>query len=637
LKIYNRNPFTKEASIEVSCPVVDHGKILIEVEYAVNVPGILNKGLPANTDPAGSKIQRAFWGVRKAAALSLQYSFRQILRSAANKQYRDARAAFAKYVSISGIVREVGAGVKDIQIGDYVAGFGFLQPGVADFVLLPAETVYKVANPTERNRPLFALAFFGSAAAFVFEKVSLMGNVRVERSGTALWADIALKMLNKQETSSSVLKKVTLIGNGTSDDVKAERCFKLAETPGSENCTALLLPDPYRTHNLNMHSRLELELPEWLLHKYLANYISFAECYTGDTGFLKEFEKYIIKLPESGSPKPIIRKVTRKKANETDAKLSVGVIGAGEFANIMLLKLMNFKNLSLVGIADRNPDRAWLSAETFDFTYSTSDADVIINDDLINCVFIFTDHASHAPLAVECLKRRKYVYLEKPHAITQEQLDALLNEVEEDNYHVQVGFNRRFAPAISIAKKWLALEQKPVNITFNVRAYDVPPNSFYHWATQGSRIISNICHHLDLSFYIAGSRPRVINTITSNKGRPDENAVVTVSFENGSLCNILFGSQGDDTVLGQEIIRFMSGNTTIDINNFSAITVRKKGEIVENKYFNIDFGHSQSLKNFIDNVEQQKRSIYTKNDIRWVAQLFLAADASARQGAPVYF
>ncbi len=67
----------------------------------------------------------------------------------------------------------------------------------------------------------------------------------------------------------------------------------------------------------------------------------------------------------------------------------------------------------------------------------------------IDAVFIVTRHSSHADLTCRALEAGKAVFVEKPLALTLDELERILATVDATgNDRVMVGFNRRFAPLL---------------------------------------------------------------------------------------------------------------------------------------------------------------------------------------------
>src|SRR6185295_10792764 len=85
----------------------------------------------------------------------------------------------------------------------------------------------------------------------------------------------------------------------------------------------------------------------------------------------------------------------------------------------------------------------------FGFPVATTDYREVLQDPDIDAVIIATRHASHARLVAETLRAGKTTYVEKPLAITAEDLALVKRAIEESgNDRLMVGFNRRFSPMI---------------------------------------------------------------------------------------------------------------------------------------------------------------------------------------------
>ena len=85
----------------------------------------------------------------------------------------------------------------------------------------------------------------------------------------------------------------------------------------------------------------------------------------------------------------------------------------------------------------------------FGFAESGTDADAVIEDPSLDAVFIVTRHSSHAELACRALEAGKAVFVEKPLALSGDELARVLDTVDATgNDRILVGFNRRYAPLL---------------------------------------------------------------------------------------------------------------------------------------------------------------------------------------------
>ena len=92
----------------------------------------------------------------------------------------------------------------------------------------------------------------------------------------------------------------------------------------------------------------------------------------------------------------------------------------------------------------------------FGFELAVSSAEEVLEDNDINLVVVGTRHDLHAELATKALQLNKHVFVEKPLALTDAQLDGIASAAATSSGHLMVGFNRRFSPLARQAKELFA-------------------------------------------------------------------------------------------------------------------------------------------------------------------------------------
>lgn len=127
--------------------------------------------------------------------------------------------------------------------------------------------------------------------------------------------------------------------------------------------------------------------------------------------------------------------------------MKIGIIGCGFIGKKRANSIGKNHKISLV--ADIN---SRLSKDLSDVhgAIATKDWQEIVNSD-VDLVIIATPHNMLAPIALECVKRRKHVLVEKPAAINSAELKEVIVVAEQNNCLVKVGFNHRFHPALQKA------------------------------------------------------------------------------------------------------------------------------------------------------------------------------------------
>lgn len=284
--------------------------------------------------------------------------------------------------------------------------------------------------------------------------------------------------------------------------------------------------------------------------------------------------------------------------------INIGFIGAGSFAQNFLLP--NLSGQNLVNVATARATTARNIADKFGFDNCTGDAELIINNDEINTIFIATPHQLHANYVIKALNANKNVFVEKPLSLTKEELEDIAIAEKKSSGQVMVGFNRRFAPQIIELKK-IVNNDLPKAINYRINAGKLPAD---HWTQDpkvgGGRIIGEACHFIDLCSFIAGSP---ITNVAANALKDANNLLDTVSislaFENGSIASISYFSNGSKK-LSKEYLEVFCGEQSIIIDDYKTMDILGKGK-KSIKSSAQDKGHAKEVKLFLEAIKSGKQ------------------------------
>ena len=282
--------------------------------------------------------------------------------------------------------------------------------------------------------------------------------------------------------------------------------------------------------------------------------------------------------------------------------LSIGFIGAGSFAQSYLLPPVKQSGANLATVVTSRGISAKNVAAKFGFGKASSDSSDVITDPAVDTVFIATQHDTHATYALACLKAGKKVFVEKPLAMTVEELENIRVFQEQHGGMLMVGFNRRFSPVAMAMRKEFRDVADPLVINYRVNAGFIPRE---HWAQQaetgGGRIIGEACHFIDLMQFFTGSLPEKVyaECLGSQNSRikNDDNIVITVRFRNGSVGTISYVAEGDKA-LAKERVEIFGGGKVGVILDFRSGEVYHHNKVkmlkLEGK------GHKQEVEAFLD-------------------------------------
>lgn len=250
----------------------------------------------------------------------------------------------------------------------------------------------------------------------------------------------------------------------------------------------------------------------------------------------------------------------------------VGFIGAGNYASRILIPAFKSAGAHLHTISSVGGTNAVLHGRKGGFARATTDTDALIADPDINTVAIVTRHNSHARLAAQALRAGKHVFVEKPLALTHEELEEVRAAHDQSGCHLMVGFNRRFAPQISRMKQLLNTVHEPKILTMTVNAGELSPDHWhYDRSVGGGRIISEGCHFIDLLRYLVGAPIKKVHATALGEHpalryRHDKVSMV-LNFEDGSLGTILYLANGAPSY-PKEVLDVFCGGRVLKLMNY---------------------------------------------------------------------
>ncbi len=301
---------------------------------------------------------------------------------------------------------------------------------------------------------------------------------------------------------------------------------------------------------------------------------------------------------------PIVLRSVRPTV--TTQQIRLGVIGAGKFAQTYLLPHLRRPHVRLLALATATAPSASYVARKFGFEQFSCDAENVIADPAINCVLIATRHDLHARLTCAALAAGKAVLVEKPLALTEEELCQLARVARQTGARLQVGFNRRFSPLAQRVHEHFHQRQGPLVLTYRVNAAPLPPQ---HWVYDpvegGGRIRSEVCHFIDLlSFFAAAPPVRVYAEPMQDLAaslREDENLTISLKFSDGSTGSVTYTTLGQ-AGLDRERIEVFGGHRAAHIDNFRRAHLHQGNRRRRIRHWRQNLGYREELDAFLSAV-----------------------------------
>lgn len=348
-------------------------------------------------------------------------------------------------------------------------------------------------------------------------------------------------------------------------------------------------------------------------------------------GILLEYD------PDTPQPSVVTLPTPARPAGRGDGEVRIGVIGAGQFAQgILLPRLRSVAGVRFEAFATGSGLTARAVARKYGARTCTSDFRELLRNEAVDAVLIATRHDQHATMTTEALEAGKHVFVEKPLALTEDALATVIAAWQGSGRQLLVGFNRRFSPLADRLKD--ALPDVPLVMTYRINAGPIPAD---HWHQDpelgGGRIVGEICHFIDVLQFLCGSLPVSVHAAAPQTGQalpadPDCLAT-TLTFADGSIGTITYVSNGDPA-FPKERLEVFGGGVAGVIDNWRRLRVQGAGRRASHRaLLEAEKGHAQEMAAFIGAVRSGRPAIPVDQMIATTRATFAIRD-SLRNGQP---
>ena len=315
-------------------------------------------------------------------------------------------------------------------------------------------------------------------------------------------------------------------------------------------------------------------------------------------------------VPAEDATAPVTRHVlrraeppsVRKHGSERKRRTEIGFVGAGNYASSMLLPhLVKLGAASLAHVATTRSLSAVNAQRKFGFTTASTDADSVFGDASLDAIFIVTRHATHAGLVCRALETGKAVFVEKPLALTREEVDQIAEVVRKTgNDRLMVGFNRRFAPLLRSMRKDFGAAAGTSVTRYLVNAGPLAKDSWYlNEEAEGSRFTGEGGHFIDTLSWWADSLAEEVYAVRGS-GKGDVQA--TFRFASGASGTIAYLT-GGSTRYPKETMDATGGGRNARLDNFrSAAVWTGRGRKTAKARGGQDKGQLTELEEFVEAV-----------------------------------
>ncbi len=288
-------------------------------------------------------------------------------------------------------------------------------------------------------------------------------------------------------------------------------------------------------------------------------------------GILLQYNSTVLNQNESS-------RISVKSEIVSRDKIKLSFYGAGNYATASLLPLLQSSNqVVLGGLVTASGRSAQGVAKQFGFNFCAGSYQELLQGDT-DAIVVTTRHDTHGTAVHDALRAGKHVYVEKPLALSVEELTEIHSAyTKTGKCQLMVGFNRRFAPATRRVVEHFAGVKSPRVVNIRINAGQILSN---HWIQDpqigGGRMIGEGCHFIDLACALVESNVKTIYAVGTSKAEKsallNDNLCLSLTFDNGSVANITYTADGSKA-MAKEYVEVFGGGRSAQIDDFKEITL----------------------------------------------------------------
>jgi predicted dehydrogenase len=269
-----------------------------------------------------------------------------------------------------------------------------------------------------------------------------------------------------------------------------------------------------------------------------------------------------------------------------------GIIGCGDVAEVKSgPAFQNVTGSELIGVMRRNGEKAKDFAERHGVPIYTNNAEDLLQHTDINAIYVATPPSTHLAYAKAALAAGKYVYLEKPMALTSQEAGEIVTAVKNSDKKLSVAHYRRKLPAFEKVKALLD-ESAIGSVLFadiqilQPRNSDIVANSEENWrlnptVSGGGYFYDLAPHQIDLMYHYFGAFEKIDGYATAQKNKVEDTVNGIIQFESGVQFRGVWNFTAADNYKKEECIIYGTlGSIRFSFYGDTVILNDRKGETV---------------------------------------------------------
>ena len=340
-------------------------------------------------------------------------------------------------------------------------------------------------------------------------------------------------------------------------------------------------------------------------------------------------------------------------------RVRLGVVGTGIWGRMHVRAYLQHPSANLVAVCDLDAKRAAKTAREFKIPKFYSDLDELLGENL-DGISIATPDTAHAEIAVKAAAKGVHMLVEKPLATTVGECSRMIAAAKAKGVHLMVDWHNRWNPPYYYA--WQAIRNGELGdlsyIYYRLSDTIYVPTKMLPWAGKSSVMLFLGSHALDTTCWLMGQKPVRIfcqrkEGILTGRGIPTADMYITMlDFANGASavienCWVLPQSSPSlidhkCEIIGSKGVIYLDPTHNGAIAKYSTKTPAGFPEasypdmFITPEIYGRQMGFGvESMYHFVECLLDGKKPLTSGEDGLLNTRLIIAAEESARKGAPV--
>ncbi|MFH1149586.1 MAG: Gfo/Idh/MocA family oxidoreductase [Actinomycetota bacterium] len=177
------------------------------------------------------------------------------------------------------------------------------------------------------------------------------------------------------------------------------------------------------------------------------------------------------------------------------SRLGVGFIGCGRIMDLNILGYLDRDDVEVAAFCDTSQELLTRRVSEYGDIKTYTDHMRMLQDPAVDMVEVLTPHYLHKPMVLDALAAGKHVSLQKPPAMSLEEMDEMIEAADRAGRKLKVYENFVFYPPYLLAKKMIEAGEigEPVSIRYKMNSSMAPTGWEVPLESWAWRIVEEMC------------------------------------------------------------------------------------------------------------------------------------------------